>query len=455
MRDAGVVRDYYGILGVTPDAGPDEIKRAYRRLARELHPDVNPDVGAQERFAEVSAAYEVLSDPEKRRVVDLGGDPLGNGGQSAGGDPFSAFGFGDIMDAFFGGSGGVGGRTRGPRSRVQPGADALIRMTLTLEECATGVTRELPVETAVLCSDCSGAGLRARHHHGALRHLQRPRRGAERPARRSSGQVVTARVCPTCRGFGEVIPEPCRRCQGEGRVRSRRDVPVNIPPGVADGMRVRLAGRGEVGPGGGPAGDLYVEVEEEPHELFTRDGADLHCTVQLPMTAAALGATLPLPTLSGTEELHVEPGTQAGTVRTLRGKGMPRLRSNGRVDGQGDLMVHVDVVVPTKLDREQTELLRKLAALRGEEQPDLTGSRNGHGLFSRLRDSFRVTGDATTALFLLDAFPAAPRRARRPRRAARGHGESGCGRARPCCSVTGAASSLRAWSPRSGVMSSS
>ena len=179
-------------------------------------------------------------------------------------------------------------------------------------------------------------------------------------------------------------------CSGDGRVRSRRDVPVNIPPGVADGMRVRLAGQGEVGPGGGPAGDLYVEVEEEPHELFTRDGVDLHCTVQLPMTAAALGTTLPLPTLSGPEELHVEPGTQAGTVRTLRGKGMPRLRSNGRVDGQGDLMVHVDVVVPTKLDREQTELLRELAALRGEEQPDLGGGgRNGHGLFSRLRDSFR------------------------------------------------------------------
>jgi len=389
MRDAGVVRDYYGILGVTSDAGPDEIKRAYRRLARELHPDVNPDAGAQERFAEVSAAYEVLSDPEKRRVVDLGGDPLGNGGQSAGGDPFSAFGFGDIMDAFFGGSGGVGARGRGPRSRVQPGADALIRMSLTLEECATGVSRELPVETAVLCSDCSGGGT-APGTTTARCDICNGRGEVQSVQRSFLGQVVTSRVCPTCRGFGEVIPEPCRRCQGEGRVRSRRDVPVNIPPGVADGMRVRLAGRGEVGPGGGPAGDLYVEVEEEPHELFTRDGADLHCTVQLPMTAAALGATLPLPTLSGPEELHVEPGTQAGTVRTLRGKGMPRLRSSGRVDGQGDLMVHVDVVVPTKLDREQTELLRKLAALRGEEQPDLSGGgRNGHGLFSRLRDSFR------------------------------------------------------------------
>jgi molecular chaperone DnaJ len=164
---------------------------------------------------------------------------------------------------------------------------------------------------------------------------------------------------------------------------------VRIPAGVADGMRVRLAHQGEVGPGGGPAGDLYVEVDEVPHDVFTRDGADLHCTVQLPMTAAALGTTLELPTLGGAEELDIEPGTQTGTVRTLRGKGMPRLRPNGRAEGHGDLMVHVDVVVPTRLDKEQADLLRRLAALRGEEQPDLAaGTRNGHGLFSRLRDSF-------------------------------------------------------------------
>jgi molecular chaperone DnaJ len=157
---------------------------------------------------------------------------------------------------------------------------------------------------------------------------------------------------------------------------------------VADGMRVRLAHQGEVGPGGGPAGDLYVEVDEIPHDVFTRDNADLHCTVQLPMTAAALGTTLELPTIQGAEELHIDAGTQTGTVRTLRGKGMPRLRSTGRVDGYGDLMVHVDVVVPTRLDREQTELLRKLAALRGEEQPDLAAGGRHEGLFSRLRDSF-------------------------------------------------------------------
>jgi molecular chaperone DnaJ len=389
MGNTHVARDYYRILGIPTDAGPDEIKRAYRKLARELHPDVNPDAAAQDRFAEVSAAYEVLSDPEKRRVVDLGGDPLGNGRGTAGGaDQFGAFGFGDIMDAFFGGQAGSG-RGRGPRSRTQPGADALIRMQLTLEDCATGVSRDLAVDTAVLCSECTGSGC-APGTAPAMCDICNGRGEVQSVQRSFLGQVVTSRPCPNCRGFGEVIPEPCRQCGGDGRVRSRRNVAVRIPAGVADGMRVRLSGQGEVGSGGGPAGDLYVEVEEEPHELFTRDGADLHCTVALPMTAAALGTTLPLPTLDGTEELHVEPGTQAGTVRTLRGRGMPRLRSSGRVDGHGDLMVHIDVAVPTKLDARQTELLRQLAAMRGEEQPDLVGgNRNGHGIFSRLRDSFR------------------------------------------------------------------
>ncbi|MFC5996867.1 molecular chaperone DnaJ [Pseudonocardia hispaniensis] len=382
-----MARDYYGILGVERGASPDEIKRAYRRLARELHPDVNPDPEAQERFREVSTAYEVLTDPEKRRIVDLGGDPLSNGGGAGGGaDPFSAFGFGDIMDAFFGAAGG--GRGRGPRSRVQPGADALIRMQLTLEECATGVQRELAVDTAVVCSECGGNGC-APGTSPTVCDICGGSGEVQSVQRSFLGQVVTSRPCPTCRGFGEVIPDPCRQCAGDGRVRARRSVGVRIPAGVADGMRVRLAGQGEVGAGGGPAGDLYVEVEEIPHEVFTRDGADLHCTVSLPMTAAALGTTLPLPTLDGVEELHVEPGTQTGTVRSLHGKGMPRLRSTGRIDGHGDLMVHIDVVVPTKLDKEQIELLRQFARLRGEEQPDLTvGSRNGHGLFSRLRDSF-------------------------------------------------------------------
>ncbi|MCK2241057.1 MULTISPECIES: molecular chaperone DnaJ [unclassified Crossiella] len=387
-----MARDYYGTLGVRSDASQEEIKRAYRKLARELHPDVNPEESAQQRFREVTAVYEVLSDPEKRKIVDLGGDPLspggGGGGRGGGGmgDPFAGFGLGDIMDAFFGG----GPASRGPRSRTQPGSDALIRLEASLEECATGITRELTVDTAVLCTLCEGSG--CAEGSSPTRCDTCGGRGEVQSVQRSFlGQVVTARPCPVCRGFGEVIPDPCQQCAGEGRVRSRRTINVKIPPGVADGMRVRLASQGEVGPGGGPAGDLYVEVEELPHDTFTRDGTELHCTIRVPMTAAALGATIPMQTLDGVQELPLDPGTQPETELVLPGKGMPRLRSSGRVDGRGDLHVHVEVVVPTKLDEEQTALLRQLAELRGEEASELAtnaNGRNGGGLFSRLRHSF-------------------------------------------------------------------
>jgi molecular chaperone DnaJ len=382
-----VARDYYGTLGVARDATPDEIKRAYRRLARELHPDVNPDADAQHRFKDVTAAYEVLSDPKKRQIVDLGGDPLGAGSGNGGmRDPFAGFGLGDIMDAFFGAAGGGGaGAGRGPRSRVQPGSDALIRLTLTLEECATGVGRELTVDTAILCELCTGEGTR----EGTTTRLCDTcgGRGEIQSVQRSFlGQVVTARPCPVCRGFGEVIPDPCPRCDGEGRVRARRTITVKVPAGVADGVRVRHAGQGEVGPGGGPAGDLYVEVEELPHHTFEREGANLHCTVRVPMTAAALGAVLPLETLDGTEEIDIEPGTQPNTELVLTGRGLPKLRSSGRIDGRGDLHVHLDVEIPAKLDAKQIELLRQFAESRGEEQPELaTNGRTAGGLFSRLR----------------------------------------------------------------------
>ncbi len=380
-----MAKDYYAILGVPRGANAEQIKRAYRKLARELHPDVNPDAAAQQRFQDVTAAYEVLTDPQKRQIVDLGGDPLESGRGGAGGDPFGGFGFGDIMDAFFGAAGGPGGR-QGPRSRVQSGSDALIRMQLTLEECASGASRELTVDTAVLCGECNGSGCAPGTGPqtcdtcggaGAVQNVQRS----------FLGQVVTSRPCPVCRGIGEVIPDPCRQCGGDGRIRARRNVTAKVPAGVADGMRVRLAGQGEVGSGGGPAGDLYVEVQEVPHETFTRDGADLHCTVRVPMTAAALGTTVALETLDGIEEVRVEPGTQCATVLSLRGRGMPRLRSTGRAEGRGDLFVHLDVVTPTRLDSRQMELLRELAVLRGEEQAELTANGRAGGLFSRLRDS--------------------------------------------------------------------
>lgn len=383
-----MARDYYGTLGVAKNASDQELKRAYRKLARELHPDVNPSEDAQQRFGEVTTAYEVLSDPQKRKVVDLGGDPMDNGagGGRGGGDPFAGFGgLGDIMDAFFGGSGG-GGRSRGPRSRTQPGSDALIRIELSLEECATGVDKEIMVDTAILCDLCRGAGTAKGattktcdtcHGQGEIQSVQRS----------FLGQVMTARPCPVCRGFGEVITDPCRQCSGDGRVRARRNVTAKVPPGVGDGMRIRLSGQGEVGTGGGPAGDLYVEVDEAPHEVFIRKGHELHCNLRIPMTAAALGATVPFETLIDDEyEIDIEPGTQPNTELVLTGKGMPRLRSSGRVDGRGDLHVHVDVVVPTKLEEGEKELLRDLAQRRGEEAPTAVG--NGTkpgGLFAKLR----------------------------------------------------------------------
>ena len=380
-----MARDYYGLLGVSNGASDSEIKRAYRRLARELHPDVNPDESAQARFKEISAAYEVLSDPEKRRIVDLGGDPLENSAGMGGG--FAGFGgLGDVFEAFFGG----GTTSRGPTGRVRPGSDSLLRMRLNLTECATGVTKQVTVDTAVLCDKCQGRGT-----HGNSRPASCDTcggRGEVSSVQRSLlGQVMTSRPCPTCRGVGEVIPDPCHRCGGDGRVRSRREISVKIPAGVADGMRVRLAAQGEVGPGGGPAGDLYVEVHEQSHDTFHREGDDLHCTVDVPMVDAALGTSVTVDAiLDGLTEIAVPAGTQPGAVVTLRGHGMPHLRSGVR----GNLHAHIDVVVPTKLDDKDIELLGEVKEHRSR---DVAGVRSAHsspthstnsGIFSRLRETF-------------------------------------------------------------------
>lgn len=364
--------DYYAVLGVRRDASPDEIKKAYRRLARELHPDVNKSRDAEERFKEVSAAYDVLSDPDKRQIHDLGGDPFSAAGGMAGG--FG--GLGDIFDAFLGGT-----RSRGPRTRTRPGADALIRMDLELVEAAFGTTRDITVDTALVCHSCQGAGT-ASGTHASTCGTCRGRGEVSHVSRSFLGQVMTARACPECQGTGTVIAHPCPECAGDGRVRARRTLAVKVPPGVEHGMRIRLAGEGEVGPGGGPPGDLYVEVNELPHPVLQRDGDDLHCTVTLPMTAAALGTTVKVPALDGEEELDVRPGTQSGQVIELRGRGVPHLRGAGR----GDLLVHVVVATPTKLDERQEQLLRELAKMRGEEAPPGQFAAGQQGLFSRLKD---------------------------------------------------------------------
>lgn len=376
-----MARDYYGLLGVSKGASDSDIKKAYRRLVRELHPDVNPDAG--EQFAEVKLAYEILIDPERRRIVDMGGDPMERA--AGGGNGFGGFGgLGDVFEAFFGGG---GGGARGPVGRVRPGSDSLLRMRMSLTECATGVTKQVTVDTAILCDLCQGKGT-----HGDSTPVTCDTcngQGEVQTVQRSLlGQVLTSRPCPVCAGVGEVIPDPCHRCGGDGRVRARREVSVKIPAGVGEGMRVRLAAQGEVGPGGGPAGDLYVEVHEQQHDVFVRDGDDLHCTVSVPMVDAALGTSLSVDAIiDGPTEITIAPGTQPGTVTSLRGHGMPHLRTGVR----GNLHIHVEVVVPTRLDTQDTELLRKLKEQRARDVAEVKSTHamsSGGGLFSRLRETF-------------------------------------------------------------------
>lgn len=379
--------DYYDVLGVERNADASEIKKAYRRLARQYHPDVNSGPEAEDKFKEVSVAYEVLSDPEKRRVYDRGGNPMGQGGASGGFG--QGFFFDDIMDAFFGG----GQQRRGPRSRTRRGQDALLRMRLTLAEAVFGVEREITVDTAVACSVCEGRGSAAGSEpatcptcqgHGDVQHVQRS----------LLGDIRTSRPCPTCQGFGSVIADKCDECGGDGRVRSRRTMTVKVPAGVDHGTRIQLSGEGEVGPGGGPTGDLYVELHVAEHEVFSRDGDTLLCELTVPMTSAALGTEIELPTLEADLEvsdpefqtsvsLTVKPGTQAGETIRVGGRGVPRLRGTGR----GDLIVRIDVQTPTRLDDEQRALLEQLADLRGDA---VLGTAEPHkGVFGRFRSAFK------------------------------------------------------------------
>jgi molecular chaperone DnaJ len=369
------VSDHYDTLGVTRDASPEEIKKAYRRLARTLHPDVNDGHDAEERFKEVSRAYDVLSSPEKRAAYDAGGDtPFG--GQGAG------FGFSDIFETFFGGAAGGAGGARGPASRQRRGQDALVRLEIDLEEAVFGGTREIRVESAETCTRCQGTCCEPGTSPETC-DVCGGRGQVQRVARSFLGQVMTTSACPRCGGYGTVLPAPCHECSGEGRVRTRRTLTIKVPPGVDTGTRIQLAGQGEVGPGGGPAGDLYVEVHERRHPRLRREGDDLHTVLEVPMTAAALGATLAVPTLDGDRDVELQPGTQHGQVLTLGGLGAAHLRSPGR----GDLHVHVDVQVPTRLDDEQRELLQRLAELRGEERPTGRTTNGSHqGLFGRLKD---------------------------------------------------------------------
>ncbi|MFD1212499.1 molecular chaperone DnaJ [Arthrobacter sp. GCM10027362] len=368
--------NHYDVLGVSRDASTEEIKKAYRKLARKLHPDVNPGPDGAEKFKQVSHAYEVLSDPQKRRIYDTTGNENGTDNGFGGGFSGQGFAFQDIFETFFGGTGSAG-----PASRTRRGQDALINVRIDLKDAVFGVNKKIEVDTAVVCPTCNGSCCREGTYPRTC-DICGGSGQVQRAVRSILGQVMTTAPCGSCQGFGTIIPDPCNECNGEGRIRSRRSLTLKIPAGVATGTRIQLAGQGEAGPAGGPQGDLYVEIRVAPDKNYIREGDDLNVTLAVPMTAAALGTTLNLETFDGDQELNLKAGTQSGEVITLRGLGVTHLRGFGR----GDLKVHIHVETPTKLDAEQEELLRRLAHLRGEHLAEGKLAPSGTGVFARLRD---------------------------------------------------------------------
>lgn len=374
-----VARDYYEVLELARDAPPDAIKKAYRRLARLHHPDVNPgDADAESRFKELNRAHEVLSDPDRRARYDRFGDSEGQpgGGGGAGFDPFGSGGLGDLFDAFFGGAGG--GRGGGPAGPPR-GVDLEVTVDLDFAEAVFGAKKDVEVRTAVPCSVCHATGSepgtapeKCKDCGGA---------GQVRRVRQSIlGQMVSTSPCPSCAGMGEIIAHPCSNCRAEGRIVDTRTYTVDIPAGVDDGTTLRLSGRGAVGQRGGPAGDLYVHSRVKADRRFERDGADLHHKFKLSFAQAALGTRLPLETMDGTEEVVVQRGTQSGVVVRFRGKGVPHLQGRGR----GDLLVELVVETPVELAPEEEQLLRQIATLRGDmvAEPD-------QGFLARIKSAFR------------------------------------------------------------------
>jgi molecular chaperone DnaJ len=373
MAAAG--RDYYELLGVERTATEAEIKKAFRSLARELHPDVSDDPDAEERFKEVVEAYEVLSNAERRQLYDR----FGHAGLRSRGFTPTSFDFGtlgDLFSAFFGDDlFGVGGR---PRAAAR-GADVAAEVEIELVEAAKGVRREVPIEVAVTCHACNGSGAEPGTAPVAC-----PECGGSGRLQAISntvlGQFVRTQTCGRCGGLGTVIEHPCTVCKGGGRVLEERKLEVEIPPGIHSGQRIRIGGEGHAGAAGGRAGDLYVLVQVRPDPRFVREGHDLISTVDLTMTQAALGARVTVPTLDGDAEIEFEPGTQPGEVRVLRGRGMPVLQARGR----GDHRLLVNVAVPRRLSDEQRRLLQEF-----DEGSDEETYRTDEGFFDKLKSAFR------------------------------------------------------------------
>src|SRR5438876_8362378 len=367
-------RDYYEVLGVVRDSSDAEIKRAYRKLAQQWHPDVNKDPTAPQRFKELNEAYQVLSDPQRRQAYDLFGRAgvASEGGFGAGfGAGFG--GFGDIFDAFFGGAAGTA-----RRGRPAPGADLRYDLRISFEEAITGTEKEIEFSVLERCDTCGGSG--AKPGTSPVTCPQCNGRGEVRTVRQTMlGQMVNVSACPRCRGEGRIVEQPCETCRGDGRFEKRKKLRVTIPAGIDEGHQIRLSNEGEVGPRGGAAGSLYVAVHVAPHKRLSREGTELFYELGVSIAQAALGTTIKVPTIEGDEEVEIKPGTQPGTEVRLRGRGVPHLRRSGM---RGDLHVLINVAIPTKLNKRQRELLETYAAESGEQ----VGSNPGR-IFERVRDA--------------------------------------------------------------------
>jgi molecular chaperone DnaJ len=370
-------RDYYEVLGVSKDATKEEIKKAYRKLARKYHPDVNKEPDAEEKFKEVKEAYEVLSNEQKRAQYDQFGHsgPNMGGGHGFGGFDSDFGGFGDIFDMFFGG----GSRRRDPNAPKQ-GADLQYTMNLKFEEAVFGTEKDITIPKEVTCDTCHGSGAKPGtspetcphcHGSGSLNQEQNT----------PFGRIVNRRVCHYCQGTGKYIKSKCTTCGGTGTVKKRKKIHISIPAGIDNGQQIRVAGQGEPGKNGGPSGDLYVVVRVEPHEFFERDGEDIYCEVPLNFAQVALGDEIEVPTVHGKVKLKIPAGTQTGTYFRLRGKGIPNVHGQGR----GDQHIRVRVVTPKNLTEKQKELLREFNNLSGNENVD----EQQDSLFQRMKRAFK------------------------------------------------------------------
>jgi molecular chaperone DnaJ len=368
-------RSYYEILGVERTASDAEIKRAFRKLAQQWHPDVNSGAEAAERFKEINEAYQVLADPQRRQIYDvMGRAGLGDMGGSPFGEGFP--GFGDLFDAFFAGMGGMGGAGAGRRQRRPAGSDLRYDLRISFDEAVRGVEREIEFDLLDKCEKCGGTG--AAEGSAAVSCSACGGRGEIRSVRQTMlGQMVNVTICNRCRGEGRVVEDPCKTCRGEGRTQRQKKMRVTIPAGIDEGHQIRLAGEGEAGPRGGQPGNLYVAVHVNPHPVLRREGTELYHDLEVSIAQAALGTRVMVPTTEGDEEIEIRPGTQPGTEIRMRGKGVPHLRRPG---SRGDLHVMVNVHVPSRLSKKQRQLLEELAA--ESDETVLSG-----GVFERVKDA--------------------------------------------------------------------